>query len=46
LSEKKKLNKMERYKVMNGALMRKYPHTLGRIFVNVKETLPGGMQVK
>lgn len=37
---------MDEYKLLNGALMRKYQHTLGRMFIKVQETLPGGHKVK
>lgn len=37
---------MEEYKLMNGALMSKYQQTLGRIFINVQDTLAGGEKVQ
>lgn len=40
-----KVKNMEEYKLINGALMRKYPSVPARMFINVRDTLSGGKQV-
>jgi hypothetical protein len=41
-----KIEMAEEFKLMNAALMRKYQSVLGKMFIDVQETMPGGRQVK